>query len=289
MKVLLVPNQRRAGVGKPPATENRRAWLPQQARFCPVLEDGSKTGYLVYPPLHDHEGFQVRYLPQNVFRFTFFVEDATGQAHRAFIVDLHPSSGTGGFDEQEVVFLDEQAPLDQAGALAMVDALTTNVNSPPGGVGLRGAFDFLTPEGWDTIFTGVLNEQQRPHLPSLTVRVETDWYPQNTEFRYILQPGDVISAGGSGPIGQVLFVPREAVEVGDAAAADIERFRDAQRAYWEERATKHHTTNFGALYTYHYRDLQKVWREETAHGAAGAPPATQAPSSAGNERGSSEA
>src|SRR5690606_11569909 len=186
MNVLLVPNQRRAGVGKRPATENRRAWLPQQARFCPVLEDGSKTGYLVYPPLHDHEALQVRYLPQNVFRFSFFVEDAQRMAHRVFVVDRHPSAGTGGLDEQEVVFLDEAAPLDQAGVLAMVDALTTNVNSPPGGVGLRGAFDFMTPEGWDTIFTGVLNEQQRPHLPSLTVRVETDWYPQNTEFRYVL-------------------------------------------------------------------------------------------------------
>jgi hypothetical protein len=260
MQVTILPNQRRPGLGRPPAAENRRAWLPQQARFCPVLEDASKSGFLVYPPLDPNESLQIRFLEQNVFRLSFFVEDKTGLSHRVFVVDVQPSGGTGGVDAQDVRFLEPAAGLDDEGALALVDALTTNINTPPGGVGLRGAYDFVTPTGWDTIYTGVLNEQQRPHIPTLTVRIETDWYPQNTEFRYVLQPGEILSATGSAPVGQVLFAPREEVDLTPGSAADLERFRDSQRAYWEERAGKQRITNFGALYTYHYRDLQKARR-----------------------------
>jgi hypothetical protein len=235
-----------------------------------VLEDASKSGFLVYPPLHDHEALQIRYLEQNVFRLSFFVDDPTGASHRAFVVDVHPSAGSGGVDAQDVRFIDPKAKIDEDAVLTLVDALTTNINTPPGGVGLRGAFDFMTPEGWDTLYAGVMNEQQRPAVPSLAVRVETDWYAQNTEFRYVLQPGEVLSTGGSAPIGQVLFLPREEIELelGDEAAA--QRFQTAQQEYWTERATKHKVTNFGALYTYHYRDLQKERRAE-GPGPAGGP------------------
>ena len=39
----------------------------------------------------------------------------------------------------------------------------------------------------------------------LVVRVETDWYAHETEFRYVLQPGEGISGSHSMPIGQVLL------------------------------------------------------------------------------------
>jgi hypothetical protein len=35
---------------------------------------------------------------------------------------------------------------------------------------------------------------RRPVAPMLVVRVETDWYAHETEFRYVPQPGEVISA-----------------------------------------------------------------------------------------------
>ncbi len=269
MRVTILDSQRRPGIGKVPAPENRRAWLPQQARFCPVLEDASRSGFLVYPPLDARESLQIRYLEQTVYRLTFFVQDAGGMSHRAFVADIQPSAGSGGVEAQDVRYIDPATKLDDAAVLALVDALTTNVHTPPGGVGLRGAHDFVTPEGWDTVYMGVLNEQQRPHVPSLTVRVETDWYAQNTEFRYVLQPGDVLSATGAAPIGQVLFVPREDVELAPGGAADVERFRESQRTYWEARSEKERVTNFGALYTYHYRDLQK---ERRGAGEVSGPP-----------------
>ena len=50
----------------------------------------------------------------------------------------------------------------------------------------------------------------------------------------------------------------------DASAEQRAQFAQAQREYWDERATKEKSTNFGATYSYHYRDLQKQHRAEDA-------------------------
>ena len=146
---------------------------------------------------------------------------------------------------------------------AFSDALIANVNAPQGGVGLRGAHDFVTPEGWDTVYTSVLNRTERPSLPVLTARIETDWYTQPTEFRYVLQPGEILSANGQSPVGQVLFVPREPVRLRAGSEDDRAAFLERQQAYWAERATKERATNFGTLYSYHYRDMQKARRTDS--------------------------
>jgi hypothetical protein len=79
-------------------------------------------------------------------------------------------------------------------------------------------------------------------------------------FRYSLGAGQVFSAAGGGPIGQVFFVPREEVRIMDASPSETQRFVDTQRSYWAERATKEKTTNYGATFTYHHRDHQKARR-----------------------------
>ena len=68
-----------------------------------------------------------------------------------------------------------------------------DLGTPPGAVTLRGATNFRTPAGWDTVYTPVFNSIERPAPPMLVVRVETDWYMHETEFRYVLQPGEGIS------------------------------------------------------------------------------------------------
>ncbi|MEX1022808.1 MAG: hypothetical protein WD058_06645 [Dehalococcoidia bacterium] len=263
MEVTILANQRRPGVGRRPVSENRRAWLPQQARFCPVLEDASRSGYLVYPPLAPDEAFQVRLLPQGIFRLSLLADPGGSAGLRPlFVMDVTPSAGTGGVDAYDLRFTEEGSGLDAASAQEIVDTMVTNVNSPPGGIGLRGAFDFVTPEGWDTLYVGLLNEVQRPTVPTLTARVETDWYAQPTEFRYVLQPGDVLSASGEAPIGQVLFVPRTEVTLRHGEPSDAAAFGERQRAYWTERSAQERATNFGATYSYHYRDIQKARRTE---------------------------
>jgi hypothetical protein len=271
MQVKVLPGQRRPGVGRRPASENRRAFLPQQARFCPVLEDASKWGYLVYAPLLPEESLQVRNLQPGLLRLTLLRDVPGGGARPLWVMDIQSSGGGGGVDGYDVKYVEESLDLDAEGVRAFADALITNVNAPPGAVGIRGAHDFVTPEGWDTVYTGILNMVDRPTYPVLTARIETDWYPQPTEFRYALQPGDILSVNGASPIGQVFFVPREPVTLVDGTEADTRSFNERQEAYWTERHAKERSTNFGTTYSYHYRDLQKERRTGSANAAAAGP------------------
>ena len=62
-------------------------------------------------------------------------------------------------------------------------------------------------------------------MPMLVIRVETDWYPHETEFRYVLQPGEGINCVQNIPIGQVFFVPREEITVRDCNEEEIATIR----------------------------------------------------------------
>lgn len=256
LDVTMIPNQRRA-VGRPPSAAAQRAWLPQHARHCPVLEAGNALGALVYPPLKDNESFQVRYLTGNRYRFSFFVMSPDGQPDLVFAVESTPSVGGGGQIADELVYRGREHSISDPEIRAMKDALITNLDTPAGGVGVRGAVDFRTPDGWDTVYLGITNEAQPPHIPVLTVRVQTDWFPHNTEFRYVLQPGDVISATGTAPVGQVFFLPRDAVKLREASAADVEAFRRAQQTYWREKAGDTLVAPYGIAYSPHYRKASR--------------------------------
>ena len=82
------------------------------------------------------------------------------------------------------------------------------MGTPPGAIALRGATNFQTPSGWDTVYTPIFNMIERPVAPMLVVRVETDWYAHETEFRYVLQAGEGITVDHSIPIGQALRAAR---------------------------------------------------------------------------------
>lgn len=245
-------------MGRRPHSEARRPWLPQHARHCPVLEAGSALGFLVYPPLGENESYQVRYLPGNSYRFSFFVNDATGNPDLVFAVTSTPSAGGGGLMADDLAFRDAHYGVADEEIRALKDALIVNLDTPPGAVGLRGAVDFRTPQGWDTVYSGVLNQPEPPCVPALSVRVQTDWYAHNTEFRYVLQPGGVISASGSAPVGQVFFLSREEIRLQDATGAELDAFRGAQRRYWEEKSGDQLTAPYGLRYSPHYRKMSRA-------------------------------
>jgi hypothetical protein len=202
----------------------------------------------------------VRYLQGNSYRFSFFVNDNTGKPDLVFAISSTPSAGGGGLMADDLAYRDQHYSIGDEEIRALKDALIVNLDTPPGAIGVRGAVDFLTPEGWDTVYCGVLNQPEPPHLPVLSVRVQTDWYAHNTEFRYVMQPGDVFSAGGSAPVGQVFFVPREDVHLQDASEADAVRFRSSQRDYWEAKAEDQLTAPYGLRYSPHYRKMSRVAR-----------------------------
>ena len=61
-------------------------------------------------------------------------------------------------------------------ALARTLIVPEDLGTPAGGITLRGATNFQTPPGWDTVYTPVFNMIERPFAPMLVIRVETDWY-----------------------------------------------------------------------------------------------------------------
>ena len=114
---------------------------------------------------------------------------------------------------QDVEIKQKECQMSREDALLLMRKFVVpdDLGTPPGAVTLRGATNFQTPSGWDTVYTPVFNAIERPAPPMLVVRVETDWYMHESEFRYVLQPGEGISGQRTMPIGQVFFVPREEI------------------------------------------------------------------------------
>ena len=93
---------------------------------------------------------------------------------------------------------------------------------------------------------------ERPVAPMLVVRVETDWYPHETEFRYVLQPGEGIPGAHNLPIGQVFFVPREDITMRDCSEEELAAIRLFREEFFREKAASKIMTSHGLQYSPHY-------------------------------------
>lgn len=109
------------------------------------------------------------------------------------------------------------------------------------------------------------------------VRVQTDWYAHDTEFRYVLQAGEGIHASHALPIGQVFLVPREEITQREATAEELETFRQARRDFQRDKAGVTMTTPYGLQYSPHYARRSRM----TTPGTEDAVDA-KAPSKSGN-------
>jgi hypothetical protein len=256
MKAKMIPNPFRPGVGSKPKSTSTRPGLPQHARHCPVLEAGSALGYLVYPALRETETYEVMRLSPHRYQLVLYEGPKGGTALPVFAASyaVVPGASAARLDELKL----HREGLTEEGAEKLAEALvvTAHFGTPAGGVGLRGSVFFRTPEGWDTVYASVINQLDPPLIPALAVRVETDWFSQDTEFRYVFQPGDVMQVSSATPIGQVFFVPREETALEDATAEDVAAFhRDA--ATFREKKEPHQTaTAFGAFSPY-YKQQQR--------------------------------
>ncbi len=266
MEVRLFPNLMRPGVGLKPRRESQRPLLPQHARHCPVLEAGSALGFLVFPPLDPHESFLVEFQGDGNYRFTYFVQPPAGAPQPLFVLTLQLPLGSIGPIREDVEFMVAVPPIsrDDAKRIARSMFVVEDLNTPPGAVTLRGATSFQTPTGWDSVYAPVLNMIERPMAPMLVIRVETDWYPHDTEFRYVLQPGEGIGGAHHLPIGQVFFVPREEITVRDATEAERASRESAREEFSREKSAHRVSTPYGLQYSPHYlrqsRDKTKSTR-----------------------------
>src|SRR5207237_1409186 len=238
MEVRLYPNSRRPGVGLKPRRESQRPLLPQHARHCPVLEAGSALGFLVYPPLERIESFYVAYQGDGRYVLTYFLNAPQSQGEPIFSVSMQLPMGSIGMLREQITFMSKQHPVAAETALALTRTFIVpeDLGTPAGGISLRGATNFQTPPGWDTVYTPVFNMIERPVPPMLIIRVETDWYAHETEFRYVLEPGEGISASHSMPIGQVFFVPREEITMRDCTDAELQAINASAATLSREKA-----------------------------------------------------
>jgi hypothetical protein len=93
---------------------------------------------------------------------------------------------------------------------------------------------------------------ERPVAPMLVVRVETDWYAHETEFRYVLQPGEGIQGARNMPIGQVFFVPREEITMRDCTEEELAAINKSREEFFKEKAASKVPTPYGLQVSPHY-------------------------------------
>jgi hypothetical protein len=254
MEVIMWGNSSRPGVGLKPRHESSRPLLPQHARHCPVLEAGSGLGYLVYPPLEPTESFLVEYQGDGRFKFMFFMADAVGKWSTFFQVIISMPIGSVGLVKEETTFMVPNPPIDDEGAKRIMRTFIVpeDIHTPPGAVTIRGAYNFKTPAGWDSVYVPVLNAVDRPVAPMLVVRVETDWYAHESEFRYVLQPGQVIPGAHNMPVGQVFFIPREDAVLRDATEDEVASIKADREEFVKHKSQTKLTTRYGLQYSPQY-------------------------------------
>ena len=260
MEVQLFPHSSRPGVGLRPREEARRPLLPQHSRHCPVLEAASALGLLVYPPLEESEAFDIEFQGDGRYVFTYYVGSAATKWQPLFRITLTlPVGGVGKMKEDvEFAVSDLRLSAEAAGVIARSFFVPEDLGTPTGAVTLRGATNFRTPEGWDTVYTSVINSIERPVAPVLVVRVETDWYAHETEFRYVLQPGEALPGARNLPVGQVFFVPREPLTLRDCSEEEIATIRASKREFAHEKAAATQATPHGLQYSPYYARQSKA-------------------------------
>jgi hypothetical protein len=243
----------RPGTGMKPRRESQRPLLPQHARHCPVLEAGSALGFLVYPPLEKIESFYIGYQGDGKYQLTYFL-NASQSGEAIFSVMLTLPMGSIGILREQITFMNKQHPIapETAMALTRTFIVPEDLGTPAGGVSLRGATNFQTPAGWDTVYTPVFNMIERPLPPMMVIRVETDWYAHESEFRYVLQPGEGINCAHNIPIGQVFFVPREEITMRDCTQEELAAISKSKEEFFREKAATKQTTGYGLQYSPHY-------------------------------------
>ena len=267
MEVRFFPSSRRPGVGLTPRREPSRPLLPLHARHCPVLEAGSALGFMVYAPLEPKESLYIEYEGDGRYKFVYYLQTQDGNRTPLFQVTMSLPAGGVGMVKEEVTFVGPPVLSREAAlAVARVFLVPEDMGTPPGAIALRGATNFQTASGWDTVYTPIFNMIERPVAPMLVVRVETDWYAHETEFRYVLQTGEGITVEHSIPIGQVFFVPREQITMRPCTNEELKAIEASRQDFNRHKAAAVQKTSYGLAYSPHYlrqSRMQKSDDEET--------------------------
>src|SRR4029077_12555111 len=115
------------------------------------------------------EGYRIEYQGEGQYRFTFFAGPLGGTMVPIFSLELSlPIGGVGSMKEVVKIHAAE-APITAEFAREMARSFIApeDCGTPAGAVALRGATNFQTPNGWDTVYSSVFNNIERPAAPIL--------------------------------------------------------------------------------------------------------------------------
>ncbi len=208
---------------------------------------------MVYAPLEPKESLYLEYEGDGRYKFVYYLLTQDNTRTPIFQITMSLPVGGVGMVKEEVTFIG--APMlsrEAALAVARVFLVPEDMGTPPGAIALRGATNFQTPSGWDTVYTPIFNMIERPVAPMLVVRVETDWYAHETEFRYVLQAGEGITLEHSIPIGQVLFAPREQITLRACTSEELHAIEESRVEFSRHKAEVAQKTAYGLTYSPHY-------------------------------------
>src|SRR6202012_348901 len=224
---------------------------------------------LVHPPLGENETFQIGYEGEGRYQFVYSVNAKGKKWEPVFTVTYVLPMGGIGATKREIKMHIQDTPQTREIAHLMPAMFISqdDMGTPAGAVTLRGAWNFQTPQGWDTVYTPVFNMIERPLAPMLVIRVETDWYVHDSEFRYVLMPGEAISASHTLPIGQALFVPREEITLRDGTEDEIAARQRSSQAFFDDKAATRVKTAYGLEYSPLY--LRKSRQQNAPAGVRG--------------------
>jgi hypothetical protein len=227
-------------------------------------------GFMVYAALDPRESFYVEYAGDGQYKFAYYLQSPTGKPTPVFLATMTMSLGGIGMLKEDVQFVGTPVlTRDAALAVARVFLVPEDMGTPPGAIALRGATNFQTPAGWDTVYTPIFNMIERPIAPMLVVRVETDWYAHETEFRYVLQPGEGLTISQSIPIGQVVFVPREEITLRDCTEKEQLALHASQEEFHKQKAAVAQKTGYGLTYSPHYLRESRAQRDQRKESGIG--------------------
>jgi hypothetical protein len=225
-----------------------------------VLEAGSALGFLVHAPLGEGESYTVTFEGEGKYRFAYSIKPEGKEWQSVFSVSFQLGVGGMGARREDVTLHipPSEKAREMAALMTRMLMVPDDLGTPEGAVTLRGAWNFRTPAGWDTVYAPVFNNIQRPIAPMLSIRVETDWYVHESEFRYVLAPGESITGTHNLPIGQVFFVPREEITLRDLSEAEIAELQRARDAFAHGKAGDTLKTPYGLEYSPFYLKVSRA-------------------------------
>ena len=240
MEVRLFPNSRRPGVGLKPRRESHAAAAAAARAALPGARGRQRAG------LHGlsrrssrKESFHLELRGRRpVSSSSITCRPRTASGTPIFQVTMSLPVGRRRDDEgrSDVRGRARRCRARPRSRVARVFLVPEDMGTPPGALALRGATNFQTPAGWDTVYTPIFNMIERPVAPMLVVRVETDWYAHETEFRYVLQPGEGHHRDAQHSDRPGVFVPREEITLRDCTDEEFKAIEES--ASRSSRATR---------------------------------------------------